>query len=169
MRTRLAVGAAALALLLALAGCTSSTGSDGGAADDTAPTAPSESADDSGDSSGEAFLATASTSLGDVVVDSAGMTLYMFDNDEQGTTTSACTGQCLDNWPPLIATDDGIEVDGVSGDVATIDTPDGEKQVTLNGWPLYYFAGDSAPGDVAGQGVGGIWWVLTPAGERFAG
>jgi predicted lipoprotein with Yx(FWY)xxD motif len=60
-------------------------------------------------------------------------------------------------------------LDGVTGEVSTIQTADGERQITLNGWPLYYFAGDEKPGDVNGQGVNDVWWVLTPSGERLAG
>ncbi len=60
------------------------------------------------------------------------------------------------NWPFVTTDSVTPEVKGVTGTVGTIDTPDGKKQVTLNGWPLYYFAGDSKPGDTNGQGVGGI-------------
>lgn len=169
MRTRLVTGAAALALLLVLAGC---AGSPSGAPDTTpagggsTPTAP---ADGGGGMSADAALRTADSSLGEIVVDGAGKTLYMFDNDTQGTTTSACTGQCLANWPVATTDQATPEVDGVTGAVGTIDTPDGKKQLTLNGWPLYYFAGDTAAGDTEGQGVGGIWWVLSPAGDKIGG
>jgi len=64
---------------------------------------------------------------------------------------------------------DAPELDGITGMVGTITGIDGEPQLTLNGWPLYYFAGDAAPGDTNGQGVGGVWWVLTPAGELITG
>ncbi|ALX66630.1 COG4315 family predicted lipoprotein [Microbacterium sp. XT11] len=61
---------------------------------------------------------------------------------------------------------DGGSMDG-SASLGVADS-DGDKQITLNGWPLYYFAGDEKAGDVKGQGVNGVWWVLTPAGERHA-
>jgi predicted lipoprotein with Yx(FWY)xxD motif len=65
---------------------------------------------------------------------------------------------------------DSPEVDAsVTGEIGTITGVDGATQLTLNGWPLYYFAGDSAPGDTNGQGVNGVWWVLTPAGEKIGG
>ena len=60
-------------------------------------------------------------------------------------------------------------VEGVTGELGTITGVDGSTQVTLNGWPLYYFVGDAAPGEVKGQGVNDVWWVLTPDGERMAG
>lgn len=165
MRKAFAIGGIALALLLA--GC-SSPGSSGPASDggDSGYSTPTSEATEPAASGAD--LMVAETSLGEVVVDGEGMTLYMFDKDTQGGDTSACTGACLQNWPPLIASDDEPAGDGVTGQLSTIETADGEQQVTLNGWPLYYFAGDSAAGDVNGQGVQDVWWVLSPAGERMA-
>lgn len=177
MRMRLVAGAAALAAVLALAGCTGTAapGSDAGDAQSSAPPAmdygdtnTDTNTDTGGASAGDA-LATADSSLGTIVVDGAGMTVYVFDNDTQGTTASACTGQCLVNWPPVTTDSAAPQVDGVTGAVGTIDTPDGKKQVTLDGWPLYYFAGDSAAGDTNGQAVNGIWWVVSPAGAKISG
>jgi predicted lipoprotein with Yx(FWY)xxD motif len=68
-------------------------------------------------------------------------------------------------WPAVYATGTPT-VSGVTGKVATISAAGGKKQVTLNGWPLYYYAGDSGAGKVSGQGVGGIWWALNSAGDR---
>ena len=104
----------------------------------------------------------ASTSLGDVLVDGKGMTLYMFTADADGK--SACTGDCLLNWP-VLAGDAATPGTGLyAGDFATITRDDGTKQITFFGMPLYYFAGDKAAGDVAGQGVGGKWYVLKADG-----
>ena len=64
---------------------------------------------------------------------------------------------------------DTPEVEGVTGEVGTITGVDGSMQLTLDGWPLYTFAGDSAEGDTNGQGVNGVWWVLSPAGEKIGG
>ena len=106
-----------------------------------------------------------SADLGSYLTDGAGMTLYLFTKDTQGTTSSACTGQCLATWPPAIAGAELPKVTGVTGKVASIDTADGRRQLTLSGWPLYYIANDSAPGAVLGQGVGNVWYVLDPAGN----
>lgn len=132
----------------------------------SAPTTPAASSSSAaggsttaGASASGATIAVAKTSLGDVVVDAKGMTLYMYTKDTKGSGTSACAGQCLAAWPPLLA-DGTPSADGVTGALGTIDTADGKKQVTLDGWPLYYFAKDKAAGDVTGQGVGTIWWVL---------
>jgi hypothetical protein len=60
-------------------------------------------------------------------------------------------------------------VDGVTGDVDTITRDDGTRQITLDGLPLYTYAADSHPGDVTGQGVGGIWWVVAADGAKVTG
>jgi predicted lipoprotein with Yx(FWY)xxD motif len=162
------VMAGTLSLLLALAGCA-------GGSSPAATTAPAGGGGDaygssaSQPASGGDALKTATTPLGDIVVDGRGMTVYMYDADTQGTKASACTGACLSAWP-LVTTDAAApRLTGVTGTVGTIATADGGRQVTLNGWPLYYYAGDGKAGDTTGQGVGGVWWVLTPAGERVTG
>lgn len=171
-RFRKSAALAALVMALTVTACSSPSGGAGGGSDDDggAYSQPTEQASTPSADGDAAALMVADSSLGEVVVDGAGMTLYMFDKDTQGSGESSCTGECLTNWPPF--TSDGTatpSLDGVTGEVGTITTADGSTQVTLNGWPLYYFAGDAAAGDVNGQGVGGVWWVLTPAGERMAG
>lgn len=108
-------------------------------------------------------LKVASTALGEVVTDANGRVLYMFTKDTQGAGTSACTGDCLTAWPPAFAGDAAPKGTGVTGTITTIDVS-GKQQVTLNGWPLYYFAQDSAAGQVKGQGVNQAWYVLDAAG-----
>ena len=174
MLSRVSKTAAVAALLMTfvVAGCSSSDGGSGGATDTGGggygQSSESSTPSATSDASGAATLMVTDSTLGKIVVDADGKTLYMFDNDTQGSSESSCTGQCLSNWPPLTTTGDTPALQGVTGDVGTITTADGSTQVTLNGWPLYYFAGDAAAGDVNGQGVGGIWWVLSPAGERMA-
>ena len=165
MKKSLAATAAAFTLILALAGCTAGTPST-----DEEPTAP-PAAEESGAATepADALLTTADSSLGEIVVDAEGMTVYMFDSDTQGASSSTCSGQCAANWPAVTTESDAPAVEGVTGEVGTITGIDGALQVTLNGWPLYYFVGDEAAGDVNGQGVNEVWWVLTPAGERMAG
>ncbi|SFC72814.1 Predicted lipoprotein with conserved Yx(FWY)xxD motif [Halobiforma haloterrestris] len=102
---------------------------------------------------------------GEILVGPEGMTVYMFDQDTQNAGESACSGDCADAWPPLTV-DDGEPVagDGVTADLEAFERDTGERQVTANGWPLYYFARDEEPGDVQGQGVNDVWWVLRPDG-----
>lgn len=168
MRRTLAAGALILGLILTGCGSGGSTtpGSDGADVGDGYGAPTSEASQPAASDGG---LKVADTSLGAVVVDGNGMTAYMYDKDTQGAATSACTGPCLAKWPPILSDSAEPKADGVTGTLATIDTPDGKHQVTLDGWPLYTFAGDAAAGDVTGQGVGGIWWVLSPAGEKIGG
>ncbi len=110
-------------------------------------TAPSQAA---------ATVSTGTTSLGTVLVNSAGRTLYHLDKDT--ATSFGCTSSCLSAWPPLtISSGSPVAGSGVTGTLGTRARPDGTQQVTWNGMPLYTFAGDSAPGDTKGDGIGGVW------------
>ncbi len=115
-----------------------------------------------GGASSAAGLGVGSTSLGQVLVDGAKMTLYTFDKDTANSGKSACSGQCATNWPPLVVTSAPPAPAGATGAVATVTRDDGTMQVTYNGMPLYRFAADKAPGDTKGDGVGGIWHVAKP-------
>ncbi|GAB3163198.1 hypothetical protein GCM10027059_17240 [Myceligenerans halotolerans] len=158
------------AALLVLSGCGDGGNDTGGDGDAGGYGAPAEEDtdedmdDDAADAAMAASLATADTDLGTIVVDGEGMTVYQFDSDTQGSGESTCTGDCLAAWPPVPGGDDA-QVEGVTGEVGTITGTDGEPQLTLDGWPLYYFASDTAPGDTMGQAVNDVWWVLTPEGE----
>lgn len=103
--------------------------------------------------------------LGDILVGPDGMTLYMFDQDTEGDMASTCSGGCADVWPPLTVDETPSSGDGVSASLETFEREDGSTQVMAGGWPLYYYAQDSEPGDANGQGVNDIWWVLDAAGE----
>lgn len=107
---------------------------------------------------------------GSVVTGKGGMSLYVFKKDK-GDGTSACYGTCAGNWPPLTvaSASDLIPGSGVSGGVATITRTDGTLQVTLGGAPLYYFAGDTAAGDIKGQGLNSVWYLATPSGTAADG
>jgi predicted lipoprotein with Yx(FWY)xxD motif len=102
-------------------------------------------------------------------VDGEGMSLYIFMNDTQDSGTSTCTDTCADVWPPLTVDGDPVAGEGVDETLlGTITRDDGSLQVTYNGWPLYLYTGDSAPGDTNGQGVTdefGLWYLIGPDGE----
>lgn len=103
-------------------------------------------------------------SLGSILADSSGRTVYIFLRDEKNK--SKCTGSCLTTWPPVKVSGVPRAGDGLKGELlATIAREDGGTQATYNGMPLYSFAGDGAPGDTKGQGVDGDWFVVSPAGE----
>ena len=89
-------------------------------------------------------LKTATTPLGDVVTDGNGRTLYLFSTDGKDATQSACTGACLTAWPPALVGSAAPSVTGITGSVGSIAAPGGGRQLTLGGWPLYYFAQDAA-------------------------
>lgn len=159
MKFRIITGVAVAALAVALAGCTSPATEEPVDDDTSIETEAPET---------DALLTTTDSDLGEIVVDADGMTVYMFDNDTQGGDSSTCEGECATNWPAVTTdSDDPPVAEGIDGEVGTIEGVEGEPQVTLNGWPLYYFAGDEAPGDTNGQGVNDVWWVLTPAGEKI--
>ncbi|KIA71336.1 lipoprotein [Arthrobacter sp. MWB30] len=163
MKNKVGFGLGALIVAAALAGCGSSSGTSTSAPPSAASSSPAAS------TAAGAEMKTASSSAGQIVVDSKGMSLYFFTKDVKDSGTSACTGACLQAWPVFTTTSDAPGVDGVTGTVGTIATPDGKKQVTLNGMPLYYYAKDKAAGDVTGQGVGGVWYLVSPSGEMIKG
>ncbi|MER8184812.1 hypothetical protein [Kitasatospora sp. NPDC094015] len=116
---------------------------------------------------GKAALQTASSAtLGTIVTDGNGYTLYRFDKDTAKPPMSNCNGGCATTWPPAPATDNP-QLKGVDSKlVGTVTRADGSKQLTLNGWPLYRYAPDTKPGDTKGQGVGGTWFAAAPTGAK---
>lgn len=105
----------------------------------------------------------ADTSAGKVLVDDKGMTLYIFDKDEKGAAMSACVDKCIAAWPPLLAADGAT----AEGDWTIVDVKDKDgtmkKMWAYEGWPLYYWVKDTKPGDVTGDGVGGVWHLVHEA------
>lgn len=110
-------------------------------------------------------------SLGKVLVDSSGRTLYLFQKDSG--TTSTCTGPCAVAWPPLRASGKPTVGAGLSASmVGTSPRSDGKAQITYNGHPLYGFQGDKKAGDTNGQGIsafGAAWFALSSAGDMVSG
>ena len=139
----------------------------------TAPTVSAAPATPSGGGSPSAVaagLGVAPLAPGTALVDGAGRTLYLFEADTGGVST--CTGACAQVWPPLLAPAGAPATTGgaQAALVGTAPRADGSRQVTYRGHPLYYFAADTAPGEVKGQGIhnfGGGWYVVTPAGDKI--
>lgn len=117
-----------------------------------------------GASDGAATLGTTDTDLGTVLTDDSGRTLYVFDVDEG--TTSNCYDDCEAAWPVVEA---GLEAGDADVTLGSTTRDDGTEQLTINGRPVYLFSGDSAEGDVNGQGVNDVWWVLDASGEAVTG
>lgn len=151
MRIQHRVIALVAAMVVVLAACSS-----GGAT--TAPsTAPSAA---------PATIALGDSSLGQIIVDASGKSLYLFTPDSAGEPT--CYDDCASTWPPLLATGDPVAGTGLDASkLATVDRTDGTKQVTYGSWPLYYFAADAAAGETNGQGLGEKWFVVDAAGDAI--
>jgi len=170
MNKQLSVGLAVLALAASLTACgggTSTTPTTAAPATESAAASASESATATASEAATVDLKTASSSKGDIVVDGKGMSVYYFTKDVKDSGKSNCTGDCLVKWPPVITTSDAPKVEGVTGKVGTITTPDGKKQVTVDGMPVYLWEKDKAPGDITGQGVGNVWYLVAPDGAMM--
>jgi predicted lipoprotein with Yx(FWY)xxD motif len=155
------IGALAVPLTaLALAAC---GGNDNGSASTAPPMTASGKA---------ATIGLASEgSLGKILVDSQGRTLYLFEKDTG--TKSTCTGGCAEQWPPLRVSGKPVVGAGLSASkVGTTPRSDGPAEVTYNGHPLYRFAGDQKPGDTNGQDItafGAAWFALSAGGNKVSG
>ena len=100
------------------------------------------------------FSATLTASAAEMLTDANGMTLYVFDKDTDGKPS--CYDDCAAKWPPYL----GKEGDAMAKDWGLVDRTDGTKQWTYDGKPIYFFAGDKAKGDMAGDGMGGFWHII---------
>jgi len=113
-------------------------------------------------------VGSANTGLGRVLVDGRGHTLYLFAKDTRGK--SACSGQCIGYWPPLIATGRPRAGAGLKASLlGTARRSDGRLQVTYNRHPLYTFVKDTRKGQTNGEGLatfGAEWFALSPAGSK---
>ena len=151
----LAIGALMTTSLIA---CSSDSSTTTPAATTTSSSeAPSPTAD------ATATVQLADSDLGQILVASDGMTLYLFEADEGDTST--CYDDCAATWPALV---DDAPTAGDGVDASLLGTPerdDGEVQVTYAGHPLYFYAPDEAPGDTLGQEVGDVWYVVDAKGS----
>jgi predicted lipoprotein with Yx(FWY)xxD motif len=159
--TRLLSGAAAAMLSAATVAACGGGGSSTTAAQK--PKGPTGSA--------ATFGVASNSGLGKILVNSKGLTLYLFKKD--AGTKSTCTGACATNWPPLRASGKPLAGTGLStSKVGTTARSDGKPQVTYNGHPLYLFQGDSAPGQTSGEGIsafGASWFAVSPGGNQVNG
>jgi len=156
--TVLAIGAA----VLAVAGCGSSKKSSSSAA-----SPPAAAATGAADGKGET-IALKSTKLGNILVDEDGKALYLFEADK--STSSTCTSACAASWPPVTTGGAPVAEHGARASrLGTTMRSDGKTQVTYAGHPLYYYAGDTKPGQLNGEGLddfGAEWYVLAASGKK---
>jgi predicted lipoprotein with Yx(FWY)xxD motif len=154
----------ALAVLLVTSAC--GGGSSGG---NNAKVTTNSGSNQSNSSAQGAAVTTHSGPNGVYLTDASGRTLYLWKADT--STSSNCNGTCAGSWPPF-TTSGSPSASGKATQsmLGTTKRNDGSMQVTYNGHPLYYYAGDSAPGDMNGQGsnqYGALWWMVTPTGNAI--
>lgn len=167
-----AAGLAALAstavLISACGGGTSTTASTSAQAASTSTASASTAAAKTPVSNTPVAIATAKGSDGTYLT-SGGRALYLWTADSGGM--SSCSGACASAWPPLRTSAAPSASRGVAASkLGTITRSDGSKQVTYDGHPLYYFAGDTGPGTTTGQGSDGFgakWWLVAPSGSAI--
>jgi len=112
----------------------------------------------------ETITVVSNSQYGQILADKNGMTLYYFLKDTRNNMTSACTGGCAAIWPPFYT--DPVQVDSplLAGNFGRFTRSDGTQQTTFLGWPLYYYASDTAPGDAKGYGFNNLWYTVSPNG-----
>lgn len=165
MQSKLFISAAAFFMAVVVAGCGTTTPSAAAGSPSAAVASPSPSA-----AAAAATIKVATDAkLGQILVDGAGMTVYLFVVDTGKTST--CYTSCASLWPPVLTT--GAPQAGTGAQAGLLGTTvrtDGNVEVTYAGHPLYYFIQDKKAGDTTGQGVnsfGGLWWVLSPSGAAI--
>jgi len=164
------LAALATAAALALAACgSSSTSSTSGAG--AAPAYGGGATAAPSGSTAASVVSTKTSSLGTFLVDGQGRTLYLWDADHGPKST--CTAACAQAWPPLTTTGTPKASGAVKSSLlGTATRPDGSREVTYAGHPLYTYAGDTKPGQVTGEGsdsFGAPWWTVTTAGRALQG
>ncbi len=163
-RSLLAMSGFAGVALLAAA-CGSAGGGYGGAAAPTTTAGPAAATAPAATT--VTTVAAANSPLGQILVDSKGRSLYLFEADT-GTTSVCNSPGCVAEWPPLIAAGTPQPGAGLAANqVGTTTRADGNHQITYGGHPLYYFAGDTQNGNTKGQGLndsGGLWYVVRTDG-----
>ncbi len=160
-----ATGLGALVFLLAACGNSSTTPGSayGGSSSNpmsTASSSPSSGSMGSGNSGSTATLIIKKTTIGSVLANSKGFTLYWYAKDHKNGQPT-CLGSCLSAWPVLTGKPVAAMGTSLAGKLGTISRPGGVIQATYNGYPLYRYAEDMSPGETSGNGEGGVWHVIT--------
>ncbi|WIX89282.1 hypothetical protein [Amycolatopsis sp. DG1A-15b] len=105
--------------------------------------------------------------LGLLLVDGTGYTIYRYDRDTPNPPRSNCNGACATKWIPVKAGGNLPAIDVDQSLIGQITRADGIEQLTLAGWPLYHFTGDSEPADTSGQGLDQAWYPIAPDGKKI--
>ncbi|MFJ7778450.1 SCO0930 family lipoprotein [Streptomyces yangpuensis] len=167
MKRATTFAAAAVAVVLAASACGPSDYKASDTAQPAGAAAPAAAAGPGNQPGGQ--LAVSNTEkAGPVLTDSAGLTLYRFDKDTAKPPKSNCEGDCAKTWPVVAAGDVTAAAGMDPSMLGEVVRGDGTKQLTVAGWPVYRFNKDAKPGDVNGQGVGGVWFAFGPDGKKAA-
>lgn len=124
-----------------------------------------DSSDSGSDATDTSTIEAADSSLGEILVDGSGRTLYLFTEDGENSNAMDCDAECLKLWP--VVEGEPSAGDGVDADLIGTTTTEGTAQATYAGHPLYYYANDESAGDVNGQGIDKIWYVLDAEGNAI--
>ncbi|MGW3130202.1 hypothetical protein [Streptomyces sp. NPDC001076] len=169
-----------LASAFLLGACGSSNGTDTGNAAPVAPVTSATSATSDPAASAPAaagspaseqpatttvVMARTAQGLGSIVTDDKGLTLYRYDKDQPNPSKWTCSGTCTKTWLPVIVPE-SVQTSGVEKSLLGTVHRNGETQLTLAGWPLYRYVGDTAAGQTNGQGKDQEWYAVTPSGQK---
>jgi predicted lipoprotein with Yx(FWY)xxD motif len=160
MYSRWWVVPALAAAAVVVAGCGTSSPTD------PATSSPATATGQSDAGASAVAIKTMSTSKGTVLTNAGGLTLYWFAKDTP--SQSKCNGSCATYWPPVLGTSATASGASLPHGFGTIKRADGQTQLTYDGHPLYTYTGDTAAGQVNGNGLnasGGLWWAATPSGK----
>jgi predicted lipoprotein with Yx(FWY)xxD motif len=162
-RSLLAVAPAVIAIAIVIAGCGSGSNNNSNSTAPQMGAATQAAAPASGTT-----VAVKQTKLGQILVDAKGRSLYLFEQDKGMSST--CYGACASLWPPLTVSGGTPKAGSgiAAAKLGTTQRKDGKAEVTYNGHPLYYYAGDQKPGDTAGEGLndfGATWDVVSNSGK----
>jgi predicted lipoprotein with Yx(FWY)xxD motif len=135
--------------------------------DATAPPGSDAAADLPDDQVTNKLVGTEVKRMGEVIENEEGRVLYRFDGDKNSPAKSTCNEDCAEVWPPARTNDGKPEIKGVDSKlVGTVTRDDGTTQLTVKGWPVYYYVGDTKAGQWKGQNVAGKWFVIKPDGAK---
>lgn len=145
-----------------LVGCAPDATDSGDSADNVTAIATSMSPPAAADA---VLLKTTESPLGTIAVDGEGMTVYIYNPDEENSQAGSCEDACLRYWPAVTSVSDSPTVEGIDAVIGTVDGPEGSFQITVNGKPVYRYLDDEVPGDMHGQSVGSLWWMIDEFGN----
>jgi predicted lipoprotein with Yx(FWY)xxD motif len=153
---------ALIGAFLLLAACSDGDGSANSASTTSRPTTTAKPAPTTTIAETSVQLVISSGPYGEILMDSDYRSLYRFQLEDKGTIT-CYEAPCVASWPPVILTADApLPGGGIGPEMGAVTRPDGTRQLTFRGWPLYRFRGDLKPGTANGDGVGGVWHVIRP-------